>query len=513
MKLNKFNKLLNNKTSLGLTALIIIGIVVVLNFFSYQLFYRFDLTENKDFSLSAPSKELAKNLDDVVTIKAYFSKELPSQYVNLSQEVGDILDEYQNFSKGKIRYEFIDPKDDKDVRRDLASKGVPELQFNVLEKDKYQVVNGYLGMVISYLDKSEVMPVVQDTNNLEYQITSNIKKMTAKTTPTVAVVTSNASADPDKDYSRAYKALESIYKVERLDLAQAKKVPDQASTLVLVGPTEKFSDEELRAIDDFLMRGGSILFMIDGVKVGENLAASKNDVGLSKILEKYGVKVNQDLVLDASSGVASFNQGFLSFSINYPFWPKTLKPGFDKDSVAMAKLESIIFPWASSVEIQKDKIDQTNKVYELVKTSPRSWLEKSDFILNPQQEFRPTTAGQYDLAVAVFGKFQSAFGKKEIGNGRIIVIGDSDFVRDSFADGADNLAFFQNAVDVLTQDEQLISIRAKGVSGQPITRELPDKLRTVVRYANVLGITVIVLAFGLYRYYARRRAKKNIEGN
>ncbi len=95
------------KANSALTILIVIGILAVINFFSYQLFYRFDLTQNKDYSISKASKEMVKGLDDIVNIKVYFSKNLPTQYINLPQEVGDLLDEYANYSGGKIKTEFI----------------------------------------------------------------------------------------------------------------------------------------------------------------------------------------------------------------------------------------------------------------------------------------------------------------------------------------------------------------------------------------------------------------------
>ena len=86
MNLNNFFK----KTNLSLTIIIVIGILAVLNFFSYNIFYRFDLTQNKDYSLSKTSKLSAADLKDIINIKVYFSANLPSQFLNLRQEVGDI---------------------------------------------------------------------------------------------------------------------------------------------------------------------------------------------------------------------------------------------------------------------------------------------------------------------------------------------------------------------------------------------------------------------------------------
>ena len=105
-----FNKLFNKTNSTALI-IIVIGILAVVNFFSYNIFYRLDLTQNKDYSISKASKKTVADLKDIVNIKAYFSANLPTQYINLRQEVGDILEEYANYSGGKVKVEFIDPED------------------------------------------------------------------------------------------------------------------------------------------------------------------------------------------------------------------------------------------------------------------------------------------------------------------------------------------------------------------------------------------------------------------
>lgn len=502
----KINKNLLKKANLGITAAIIIGIIAVINFFSYNIFYRFDLTEANDYSISSVSKKTVGSLDDIVNIKAYFSENLPSQYLNLRQEVGDIIDEYANYSKGRIKVEFIDPQDDQERQQELAEVGIPQLQFNLIEKDKYQVVNGYLGMVIRYGDKTEAIPVIQDTKNLEYQITLAIKKVTGKIDRTIGYVTSNGSLDAEEEISIAYKKLQELYAVEKIDLKSVSEIPLHINTLVIAGAKEKFAESEQKMIDDFLMKGGSILLLADGVRVSQGLAVEVNDLGLDQMLTQYGLKLNRDLALDVSSGMASFSQGFMTFSVNYPFWPKVIKKGFDQNNAAVAKLESLVLPWASTVETT-DKLDKENKVSYLAQTTVNAWRQTEKFDLNPQTAVQTKDQPkQYALAISVFGKFNSAFGDKT-GNGRIIIVGDSDFMTDNFLKNTpDNLLFFQNIVDSLSLDEDLINIRSKGISERPI-KELGESVKAVVRYANIFGLTIIAITFGLTRYFLRKRSK------
>jgi ABC-type uncharacterized transport system involved in gliding motility auxiliary subunit len=224
-------------------------------------------------------------------------------------------------------------------------------------------------------------------------------------------------------------------------------------------------------------------------------------------LENYGIKLNHDLVLDVSSAMASFTQGFITFSTNYPFWPKILKQGFDQDNVSVAKLESIVLPWVSSLEVIEEIISENNVSY-LVRTTPKAWVQADNFSLNPQQMFVPTrNTGQRNLAVSISGRFNSAYGDGSTDTGRLIVVGDSDFMTDGFVQrNPDNLIFFQNLVDSLSLDEDLINIRSKGITDRPI-KELSNIAKAGIRYSNIFGLTLVVVAFGLIRYFIRRRSK------
>lgn len=503
----KFNKKFLKTTDLSLIVIIVIGILIVINFLSYQISYRWDLTQNKDYSISQTSKKTVNNLTDVVNIKAYFSTNLPVQFVNLRQEVGDVLDEYINYSGNKVKVEFIDPKKDEVIIRELYSLGIPQLQFNALENDKYQIINGYLGMVIKYGDKQEIIPMIQDTNNLEYQITSAIKKVTSEKLAVIGIWQGNDSLNTEKEINSAYKKLVELYEVQLINSENDQQIPVEVSTLIIIGPKEKFSDNQLKKIDSFVMRGGSLMILSGGVKIGQNLTAEKNDVGLNKLIESYGVKINNDLVSDIHSGFASFTQGFLNFTTNYPLWPKIIKSGFDQNNAAVAKLESIILPWTSSLTIFPEKV-KDSKIFYLAKTTDQAVAQSENFVVNPQSELRANgKKAQYNLAVEIVGKFNSAFGQNNSSSSpsRLIVVGNSEFISDSFLrNNIDNLLFFQNLTDSLSLDENLINIRSKGIVNRPI-KELSDNIKIVVRYVNVFGLTIIVMLFGLIRYFLRRR--------
>lgn len=507
-------KLLNKtkqKANLSITLLLLIGILLVVNFFSYQIFYRWDLTQHRIYSISQVSKKTVANLDDVVTIKAYFSDNLPSQFVTVHQEVADILDEYQNYANGKVRVEFINPGTDENTQRELAILGIPQLTFQVLQKDQMQLVNGYMGIAISFGDKNEVIPAVkQDTEDLEYQITTAIKKVTSENIAAVGFVTSFGTADVKSVISAAYKGLAELYTVQDVDLANVKEIPTDIKTLIIVGPREKIPDEKLKVINSFVGRGGNLIALLDGVLIEQGLSTKKNETGLENLLANYGLKVNSDLVADVRNGVASFTQGFFTFSSNYPFWPKITREGFNKDNNAVSSLENVIMPWASSIDAVTDKIDAKN-ITNLAQTTNQAWDEKDNYNIAPNNIAAGSERQQFTLAAMVNGEVKNPYpekGQPEKFNVKMIVIGDSDFLSDGFASNVpDNLTLFQNLVDSVSLGDDLITIRSKGISSRPIKEGLSETTKAVIRYGNVFALTLVVIIFGLVRYFMRRRSR------
>ncbi|MCK5211376.1 GldG family protein [Candidatus Parcubacteria bacterium] len=500
------------KTDLSVTILLILGILVVANFFSYKLFLRLDLTENKIFSISDATRNTMRELDDVVNIKAYFSSTLPSQVLSLKQEVGDVLDEYEAYSGGKVKVEFIDPSDDVDLAQELAIKGIPQLTFEVYEKDKMQLVNGYMGIAISYSDNIEVIPAVKrDTSDLEYQITSAIKKVTVDEMATIGYLSSHGTHSLTESLKAADQGLRELYSVREVSLSEEEpSIVEDIDTLLIVGAKEKFSGDQLRAINAFVVRGGALLILQDGVSIGQGLMAQKNNTGLDTLLKQYGISLNHDLIADKRSGVASFTQGFLTFSSDYPFWPKITNAGFNPDASAVSNLENVILPWASSVVVDTAKISEDSFKY-LAFTTNDGWRVSDNFNISPNGSAVPQgEQKRYNLALVVNGTITNAYpeeGAAEKINGKIVVVGDSDFVTDGFLrNNPDNLTLFQNLVDTLSFDEDLISIRSKGVTSRPV-KELSDGSRATIRYLNIFGLTLLVIALGMLRYFMRRKSR------
>ena len=178
-----------------------------------------------------PVKNVVSNLDDLVTIKAYFTENLPPYLINVRRQVADLLEEYRAYANGNFQFEFIDPAADSTEATRVQRMGIPRVQMNVIEKDKQQVIQGYLGIAILYEDKNETIPVVQDTRTLEYDLTTAIKRISTKDIKRVGFMAGHGELELNTDLNIALRELEKQYQVMPTDISNGQKVADDIETL------------------------------------------------------------------------------------------------------------------------------------------------------------------------------------------------------------------------------------------------------------------------------------------
>ena len=503
----------SQKGELWITIFFVIAILAVVNFLSYQIFARWDLTQNNRHSISSASIETVENLEDVVNIKVYLSENLPNRYIKLRRDIRDTLNEYQAYSDGKMKVEFINPEKELDnPRRKLRMLGIPQIQFNVMKKGSYKVARGYMGMAVQYKDNNEPIPVVKEADDLEYKITMAIKKATQEQLTKVGVLTGHGTLSLREEMKTAYEKLKELYRVERVDLEQNDSIPAGLSTLIIPGPTQEFSEKQLKALDGYLMGGGNIFLLQDGVSLQaeQRLSTKKNNTGLNDLLTKYGVKINKDLVVDKNCGQVSFSSGFMAFRTDYPLWPKIQQENFNSSVAAVSDLESMVLPWASSIERLEESKATSTTITTLARSGENSWTQDSSFRVNPEQDFRPSgNTSPSIMAAQVSGTIPSAYSDKRTNEGKIVLVGDSDLIKERFLgqteNSAGNLIFFQNVVGSLSLEDDLISIRSQEVTDRPII-SLTGEQKKMIKYFNIFSVPVVVLIIGMIRYYLRKRS-------
>lgn len=486
-----------------------IGIIVLVNGLIWNFPLRLDFTEEKLYTLSSSTKKVLSGLDDIVTVKVYFSKKLPPDLLVVRDEVSDILNEYKAYARGKLRVKFIDPQKDQKTEAQVVRLGIPPVQMNILEKDKLEVAKGYLGVAFFYQDKKEVIPIVQDVSNLEYEITSRILKLTSDTQKTLGFVFSGKHS-LDDDYRLVNQEIQKEYRVSTFKPGDDIKNVD----LLVVVDDDTLSRTALEKIEDYLETGNPAIFLVDGVYIDETLRGNTSQTKLIKMLKHYGIQVNKDLILDVSSEIAPFQRGFMRFFVQYPLWVKVQRNGFNKGLPPVSRLESLVLPWTSSITVDTTVSDSLHPVVfqTIMTTTKNAWRQVSFFTLDPQSIRRPKKEElkQYTLGVLARGSFRRFTGDttKYMPQNIIVVIGNTRFLTEVFAGSyPENLTFFMNLVDYLGLGEDLIAIRSKGVTDRPL-KQLSEFKKTLFKFTNIYALPILIALIGVVVYIQRRREEK-----
>ncbi len=511
--------------------LLILGNLVILNLISTKLFGRLDLTENKLYTLSDVTKQILHDLDEPLTVKAYFTRDLPAPYNNTARYVEDQLAEMKAYGRGNFRYELVDPADQEKLKAEAEKFRLEPIQVNEMKKDKVEFKLAYLGMVLLYEDKQEVIPAIQSLDNLEYEILSKIRRVTSSKIPTIGFLEGHGELGLGDKMTTLNREVRKLYEVKPVNLEARNEVPEGIELLCIIGPTEDIPEKERFVIDQFLMRGGRILMLANKVKTElQQMSATKGSLRIDNWTEQYGFKINDDLVLDRACPTLPFQTmsqyGRQITMVNYPFFPEVQI--FNRENAAMKILRQVRLYFPSSIDTTVAPGYNSIKVTPLFWSSDKSTSMSAPYDIDP---FNMRGKFTYDrsripLGVMIQGNFQSYWTNKEIpkddeGNPvstspvipaspdtRFVVIGDANMINDQYlVPGLDNVTAILNLIDWLAQDEALIGIRSRSVVSRPLG-EVSDGARQAVKYANMLIPPLVVIGFGLIRWRIRKSAAR-----
>jgi ABC-2 type transport system permease protein len=578
-------KKIKTRSELAVYSLIILGMVMVINYLGTVWFKRLDLTEGKEYTISAATKKTLRHLDDIINIKVYCSKNLPPQLQKNVTDLKDMLSEYKAYGGKKLRISWIDPAESENGRQEARSMGINEMQVQTIEKDKAQVVNGYLGIAVLFADRKEVLPFVQNLQNLEYDLTLAIMKVSRQVTPSVGIVkVDTLPAIPEQylqqipkeqqeqhtevKFAPLYEKLKDNYNVSWVgDFAKGTPIDSALKVLVIPG-APALSDRSLFEIDQYFMKSGRLIVLAPGMKIDMRgyygPMAANVDSKLFDMLQYYGVKVNHDMVVDASCGQVQIPQKVGPFTMNvavpYPYFVRIGADGFNRSNPAVSPLSEAVLPWPSSLSLLVDEAGPSGNTMKtqkkdsasssgqrgvkatiLAHSSKKSWTASGYIDLNPEQEWRPSSPAALKpstLAVYLTGSFKSYFADKSVPpvnqnvskdslskislqahaadanrtiiqanpNGHLVVFGDADFVSAQNA-MPQNVMLLVNLVDWLSQDENLIAVRARSVKDRTIDADLLTKgsvMPNIVRGINIITMPLLVIIAGIVIFLRRR---------
>lgn len=512
--------------------LLTVVVVVLANTLAARHFVRVDLSRDRLYSLDEASKALVGRLDRPLLVRVYLTGGLEAPYNNHAQIVRDKLEEYVAYSGGRVRVEMIDPGTDPEASRDAQKLGLTPLEYTVREQDRAELRKVWMGAVLLYGERQEVLPTLTNLATLEYDVSSAIVRLVAKREDRRVLAWSIGHGEPDWLQDRGplkglAEQLGRSFELRAVPLGGPGLIPEDVDILLVVGPQEPLVDRALYQLDQFLMRGGAAgVFVTHHRPDLRTLRSTKVVSGLEPLLGHYGVKVNQDLVLDrVQNGALRFpvraGKTLAWRDVNYAGVPKAT--ALSPDSVLVSGLGSMVFPFASSVELAGDLgPGVTGEV--LATTGPAAGAVPGLSSLDPalvRGVLPDEKRGPFALLVALTGPLRSFFETRPVpppeegaaptteapepdgapivegASTRLVVAGSADFI-------ANNPAFVLNLADWLAKDEALIGIRSKVAKLPALAATTPGE-RLGWKAFNLAAGPLLLFAFGAWRQLRLRR--------
>lgn len=540
-------------------------VLVVLNVVGTQFFYRFDLTQDKRYTLSPTSLKILKEVKDPLIVDVFLKGQFPGEFKKLQTETQQLLEEFKAYNKN-VTFQFVNPIENEEERdtimQSFLERGLTPVNVTIDDKGKQTQEVVFPWAIATYNGRSVKVPllknlmgastaekVVTSVQHLEYAFANAFNTIAKPKEKKVAVIKGNGElhdilmADFIKQVRENYFigtfTLDSVAKKPNESLAYLKKY----DLAIIAKPTETFSDAEKLVLDQFVMNGGKTLWLVDQVNIemdslyndqGASLAFPR-DLNLNDLLFKYGVRINPVLVKDvmaAPIALATGEQGSATQYTQYPWFYAPLVYPTSKNPI-VSNLDAVKFDYANAIDTLKNGIKKT----VLLQSSPYSKFVGAPVEVNlamvnerpEQSEFKGT--GNIPMAVLLEGQFHSVYenrvlpftekGFRPVGAAnKMIVISDGDVIKNQLDKnfqplelGYDkwtnklygNKEFLMNCVNYLLDDTGLINIRSKQVNLPLLDKQKVYDNYTLTQVITV-GLPIVILAiFGLLFTFLRKR--------
>lgn len=552
-------------------------IIVLVNIIASFLFTRFDLTAEKRYTIAPATKKILQSLDDVVFFRVFLNGDLPPGFQRLSNETKEMLDEFRAYSDN-IQYEFVNPsenpnaKDRNDAYRLLVEKGLQPTDLRVNKKGESSQMIIFPGAIVSY--KGKEIPVqllmaqlqedpdqVLNTSvqTLEYNLASAIKSLKTGIKPRIAFIEGHGELSQMETID-LQNALSAFYSVDRIALnhkinSLAVRIKSDSTHEVLLNkyraviiakPVRPFDEKDKFLLDQFIMRGGKVLWLIDPVFASmdslqkyNSTIGIPNDINLEDMLFNYGVRLNLNLVQDMNALQIPVKTGQIGNQPQFDFFKwyffPVLIPAMNHPIVN--GLNAVKTEFISSLDtvtapgIRKTWLLNTSPYSRTVNAPALIDLE----ILRERPDERMFRQGPQPVAVLLEGVFTSAFlyrippelsvnpvldFRAKSRETKMIVMADGDLAKNSFSQkegyplplGYDqysrqtfgNRDLILNAVNYLCDDSGLISVRSRELKLRTLDANKVMSQRLFWQLLNVLLPVILIAGLGIIRLQVRR---------
>ncbi|MDX2001565.1 MAG: gliding motility-associated ABC transporter substrate-binding protein GldG [Chitinophagales bacterium] len=562
-------KKISHRLQAAFRILLLFGIIALANFIASKYYKRFDLTVEKRYTLSDATKDLLRNLDDQVFVRVYLEgKAFPAGFKRLRNATEEMLYEFGNASNGKVNFIFIDPtlgdKEQKEaLQKELYEKGLTPTNLRVQNDEGASSQIIFPGLMMHYREKEVALQLLENQvglgpnealNNsvelLEYKIANSIKKITQRQSPRIAFAQSEGELDKMflNDIARTLQDYQ--YDLRLISISDELVLANKYDILVIAKPTQPFREIDKFKIDQYIMNGGSVLWLIDPVNMSMDSLLGKElymtnsfDLNLEDMLFKYGARVNTTLVQDLQCNgiplvVGAGNPPQTEFFPWY-FYPIITS----NNSHAIVKnLDAVMGQFVSTIDtvkapgVKKTVLLSSSKYSKALQSPMRIHFG----MVKDKPDVKNFTQSNLPLAVLLEGKFNSVFTNRLAANtlqvykdsfgidfkdtsvfAKQIVIGDGDMIKNQVSSKGSvyplgyypyteqtfaNKDLLLNCIEYLSDDAQLIETRNKEIKlrllDSPRIKQEATKWQAVNMGAPVLFIAVFGVIYNLIR---RRR--------
>ena len=541
--------------------LIALAAIVLLNVLAANFFFRLDLTEDKRYTISPVTKQMLSELPEPVFVEVYLEGEFPAGFKRLQQSVRETLDEFRIYSGGNVRYEFIDPNDISEEKerteffQKLAQAGIQPTNLRASEGGKQVERLVFPGARIMYKGKETGVMLLkgnlaaspderlnQSVEGVEYELATAFRKMAFQGDKTIGYISGQGQLET-QNVTDLLGSLQEFYRVARGELRDIPSL-DGLDLIIIAKPTEAFTEADKYKIDQFIMKGGKAVFFVDALNANMDsvgaggMFAMPYNLNLDDMLFRYGVRLNPTMIMDLNSGFIPIVTGYMgerpqTEMINWRFYP--LLNTFSKHPITR-NIDAVYSKFIGTIDtVRADGVRKTplvyTSVYSRVMQAPVPLtLEEARMEVKPEQY----QAGPQPVGYLLEGTFTSLFRNRKAPEGvadpqvketglptKIAVFSDGDLVRNEVNprtgqayelgfDRYNNVTFANrelamNTIHYLLDSEGLINVRSKEIQLRPLDRLRVKEERTYWQLLNIVAPIVLLVLFGVTRYYLRKR--------
>ncbi len=540
--------------------------IIAINVLSSFLFTRIDLTTEKRYTLSKATKKILKNIDDVVYFKIYLEGDFPAGFKRLKNETREMLNQFKAYNT-LIQYEFINPSEGKNkkqtnnIYKELYTKGIEPTNLQVKNNDGSSQQIIFPGAIVTYKEKELPLQLLNSQlgvapeailnssiESLEYNIASVLKKLSLTTKPKIAFLQGHGELDKYETGSIAA-MLSEYYDVNQITLLNNLNALDKIKALIIAKPNRIFSEKDKFIIDQFVMNGGKLIWLVNPVFASmDSLRTENQTIGISQKLGiedqlfKYGVRLNYDLIQDLNAMPLPIKTGNMGNQPQFSYLPWYFFPVImpTVKHPIVNNLNAVKFEFTSSIDtvgsskIKKTILLTTSQYTRLIQTPVSISLD----IMQEKPNEKAFNKSYIPTAVLLEGEFPSLFKNRlsdsminqpnyhfkelsipnkmiVISNGDVIKneiqltnglkypmpLGYDKYTRETFG----NKEFILNCIDYLCDDSGLIDVRSRELKLRLLDKTKTAKYKTMIQFVNVGLPVLLILLFALVNGFIRKR--------